>query len=307
MNKIFTTLKFIAIAMVSGFVFQSCEIINPPEQIPFYLRIDSTSFLDSSDVPPRYTKRGVQDITDAWVSVDGEYIGTYEIPTTIPVMKEAGTHRIEIIPGILANGQNNDRRIYPFFSPYYQTIQTTEGSVDTIYSKFAYRTNQPKYPPEGVGQFPEGFEGAGTIFKTAGSSKIDTIIRTSDPALVFDGNFSLKFELDPSKDYVEFETSKSYSLPVASGLNIYTELNFRTDVQLLVGVYAENVLSGQIINIPYINLNPTQDQWKKIYIDLTQDLSGFRTHRFKLYFKASHNPSLSSSKILLDNIKLIHL
>ena len=307
MNKFLPIKIYSIFSILLALTFQSCEIINPPEQIPFYLRIDSISFMDSSTTPATITKKGVQNIVDAWVSVDGEYIGTYELPTTIPVLKPAGNHRVSIIPGILFNGVNSDRSPNPFFSTYTQNISTTEGSIDTIDVKVSYKPNQPKYPSEGVGQFPEGFEGAGTIIKTAGSSKIDTIRRTSDKDLVFDGNFSLIFEMNATDNYVEFETSKSYSLPSGLGIPIYVELNFRTDVQFLVGVYAENVVSGQVIDIPYLNLLPTDNEWKKIYINLTNELSTFKTHKFKIYFKAFHDPALTNSKLLIDNFKLIYL
>lgn len=292
-------------ALVLSFAFQSCEIINPAEQIPFYLRIDSISFMDSSTIPATITKPGIQKITDAWVFVDGEYQGTYELPTTLPIDKPEGLHRINISPGILANGMNSDRRIYPFFTDYEINLNTKAGKVDTILPKVSYFKDGPKYPPEGAGQFPEGFEGAGTILKIGPSSKIDTITRTSNKNLVFDGNFSLLFELDASKNYVEFETVKSYSLPLFLR-PVFVELNFRTDVSFTMGLYAENALTGQIIVIPFITLLPTEGEWKKTYLNLSNDIVSFSGSRFKLWFNASHDSTLTKSQILIDNLKLIY-
>lgn len=292
-------------ALVLGFAFQSCEIINPDEQIPFYLRIDSISFMDSSSTPAFITKPGVQKITDAWVFVDGEYQGTYELPTTLPIDKAPGNHRISISPGILANGMNSDRRIYPFFTDYEINLNTTAGKIDTIHPKISYFKDGPKYPPEGLGQFPEGFEGAGTILKTGPSSKIDTIIRTSNSNLVFDGNYSLLFELDASKDYVEFETAKSYSLPLFKR-PVYVELNFRTDVPFNVGLYAENAITGQVVVIPFITLLATEGEWKKIYLNLTNDIQSFSGSKFKLWFNAGHDSTLVKSQLLIDNLKIIY-
>lgn len=292
-------------ALVIGFAFQSCEIINPAEQIPFYLRIDSISFMDSSTTPATVAKPGVQNIVDAWVFVDGEYQGTYELPTTLPINKPDGFHRINISPGIIANGMNSDRRIYPFFTDYEVNIHTKATEVDTIQPRVSYFKDGPNYPPEGAGQFPEGFEGAGTIFKTGNSSKVDTIIRTSDKSLIFDGNFSMLFELDASKDYVEFETAKSYSLPLFLR-PVFVELNFRTDVNLNMGIFAENALTGQVIVIPFITLLPTDGEWKKTYLSLSNDIVAYSGSKFKIWFNAGHNSSLAKSQVLIDNFKIIY-
>lgn len=305
MSKNLHFIRNIFYVLVLSFAFQSCEIINPAEQIPFYLRIDSISFMDSSTTPATITKPGVQKITDAWVFVDGEYQGTYELPTTLPIDKAAGIHRINISPGILTNGMNSDRRIYPFFSDYEITLNTSAGEIDTIHPKVSYYKDAPKYPPEGAGQFPEGFEGAGTILKIGTSSKIDTIVRTSDQSLVFDGNFSLLFELDATKDYVEFETAKSYSLPLFLR-PVFVELNFRSDVSFTMGLYAENALSGQVVVVPFITLLPTDGEWKKTYLNLSSDIAPFSGSKFKLWFNAAHDSSLTKSQLLIDNLKLIY-
>jgi hypothetical protein len=305
MSKNLHYIKYSFYALVISFLIQSCEIINPAEQIPFYLRIDSISFIDSSTTPPTITKPGVQKITDAWVFVDGEYQGTYELPTTLPIDKPAGNHRINISPGILTNGMNSDRRIYPFFTDYQININTVEGRIDTIVPKVSYYKDGPNYPPEGAGQFPEGFEGAGTILKIGPSSKVDTIIRTSDNNLVFDGNFSLLFELDATKDYVEFETAKSYSLPLFLR-PVYVELNFRSDVNFTMGLYAENALTGQVIVIPFITLLETEGEWKKVYLNLSNEIVSYSGSKFKLWFNAKHNTNLVKSQLLIDNLKIIY-
>ncbi len=305
MSKNLYYIKFSFYALVLSFVIQSCEIINPDEQIPFYLRIDSISFIDSSTTPPTLTKPGVQKITDAWVFVDGEYQGTYELPTTLPINLPDGNHRINISPGILANGMNSDRRIYPFFTDYEIYLNTKAGKVDTLSPKVSYFKDGPNYPPEGVGQFPEGFEGAGTILKIGASSKVDTITRTSNSNLVFDGNFSLLFELDASKDYLEFETAKSYSLPLFLR-PVYVELNFRSDVSFTMGLYAENALTGQVIVIPFITLLPTNGEWKKTYLNLSNDIVSYSGSKFKLWFNAKHDSTLLKSQLLFDNFKLIY-
>lgn len=295
------TLRFFILGFGTILFFSSCEVINPSEEIPSYLRIDSISFIDSTNnnLP---VKLNSQKIVDAWVFIDGQLQGTYELPTTFPVLME-GTHKISIYPGVLIDGIAATRSIYSFFHVYEKNITFQKEKVDTIRPVSSYYTSRVNYPSEGG--FPEDFEAPGNAFRTGTNSKVDTIIKTSEDSLVFDGNFSGMFLLDTSKNYLLLETIKKYTLP-GRGVAVYLELNFRTNTELRVGMYAESNLNPQITDVPLINLNPTNNEWKKVYINLTDEVSSITNSRFKIYFQATHNTLLNESKIVLDNIRLIH-
>ena len=98
-----------------SFIFlslSSCEIYNPSEDEPSYIHIDSISLTTD------YTAYGTAShkITDAWVYVDNELIGAFELPANVPVLK-SGVHNINIRPGIKLNGIAATRSYYPFFNP----------------------------------------------------------------------------------------------------------------------------------------------------------------------------------------------
>ncbi len=283
----------------------SCEIINPSEDIPFYLRIDSISFIDSTKIPPSAAKEGVQKIVDAWVYVDNIYVGTFEIPSTIAVYAPAGNRKITVSPGILVSAQNGDRRVYPFFTSYNAIVNVELGKTDTVIPKVSYDPIAVKYPSEAVGQFPEEFEGVGSIFKTTVNSDVDTIIRTDDPSLVFDGNFSMLLELNETKDFVEIETEKAYSLPNNSR-PVYLEVNYRTDVNLNIGLYVINNLGSDVTEASVITMLPTNSEWKKLYLNITRTVSGFSNSKYKVYFKAAHDSGNATSKVLLDNFRVMY-
>lgn len=298
-------LNLYIVIVISALTFSSCEIINPSEEIPFYLRIDSISFLDTNKNPIGPAKIGTQRIVDAWVYVDGIFVGTYELPATFPVLASAGQHKISISPGVLVNGQNSDRRIYPFFKNYSVTIDTELGKTDTIKPVTTYDLSAIRYPPNATGQFPETFEGIGTIFKYTQNSKVDTIYRTDADSLVFDGNFSMLMEMDDTKDYMEFETIDSYLLP--NNLRpTYLDFNYRTDVGLTIGIYAIDNTSGNYTDINFITLFSTEGQWKKAYLNVSADLSAHSNATYKFYFKANHNSGTASSKVLLDNFRIMY-
>lgn len=298
-------LKYIISVFFLLVIFSSCEIINPSEDIPFYLRIDSISFIDSTKIPAIPTKPGVHRISDAWVYIDGIFIGTYEVPATIPVFSPAGNHQVIVAPGILVSAQSFERRIYPFYTNYTGSVNAELGKTDTLAVKVSYDPISVKFPPEAVGQLPEEFEGVGTIFTTTVNSDVDTLIRTDDPALVFDGNFSLLMEMDASKDFMEFETVKAYSLP-SNSRPVYLEVNYRTDVNLNIGLYVINNNGTEVTEASVITMIPTNNEWKKLYLNLTSTVSSYTNSKYKVYFKAAHNSGNARSQVLIDNFRVMY-
>lgn len=283
----------------------SCEIINPNEDIPFYLQIDSISFIDSTVIPARPVKSGVQNIRDAWVFVDGIYVGTFELPCKIPVYSDKSTNEVIVSPGIFISAQSSNRGIYPFFTEYKTTINTEKGKTSTVIPAVSYDPVAVKYPSEGAGQFPEQFEGVGTIFRTTINSDVDTIIRTDNPSLVFDGNYSMLMEMDATKDYLEFETEKAYSLPV-NGRTIYLEVNYRANVLLNIGVNAIKNDGSGTIDQPVITMSPTNNEWRKLYLKLTEAVARNDNSKYRIYFRANHDSGNTSSQVLLDNFRLMY-
>ena len=306
MKQLLHYTKYIFVFSFLAFALSSCEIINPSEEIPFYLRIDSISFIDSTKSPVGPAKAGTQKITDAWVFVDGIFVGTYELPATFPVLAGPGHHTVRVSAGILLSAQSTERRVYPFFTNYPISLDSVElGKTYTIKPKSSYDPIAVKYPIEALGQFPETFEGVGTIFKYTPNSKVDTIIRTDDPALVFDGDYSMIMEMNSTKDYMEFETVKAYSLP--NNLRpTYMELNFRTDVNLNIGIYAIDNNTSNVTEVNFITLVPTNNTWKKVYLNVSNELSAFDNSKYKFYFKANHDSTLTSSKVLIDNVRILY-
>ncbi len=297
--------KYILFVLPFAFTLSSCEIINPSEDIPFYLRIDSISFIDSTKLPIGPAKKGFQNIQDAWVYVDGIFIGTYELPATIPVLAAAGNHTVRASAGVIVNTLSDDRRIYPFFYSYPLSVNVELGKTDTIKPVSSYDPLVMKYPTEGIGQFPEGFEGIGTIFRYTTNSKVDTILRTSNSDLVFDGNFSMLMEMNSTDNYMEFETVKEFTLP-SNTRPVYLEFNYRSDVSLNIGFYAKNNNTSEVTDVNFITLLPTNDVWKKAYLNFAKAISANTNSKYRFYFKANHDSGRTTSKVLLDNVRLIY-
>src|SRR6185436_15679217 len=111
----------------------SCNIINPAEPVPAYVHADSISL--KTDLVTEGSSSCK--INDVWAYVDGNVIGTFEMPVTFPVLA-AGVHRLTIRPGILMNGIAATRAIYPFYSGFdttvnFESAQTFQVNASTHY------------------------------------------------------------------------------------------------------------------------------------------------------------------------------
>ena len=95
--------------LLIAITFFSCEKeeINT-EGIPSYIQINEIVLEDESVT---------SNITDAWVYIDEQLQGVYELPANFPVLAE-GKHKLRIKAGIKDNGIASTRVIYPLYSSF---------------------------------------------------------------------------------------------------------------------------------------------------------------------------------------------
>ena len=87
--------------------FSGCSVFDPAEEIPSYLHIDAMTLTATGN-----QGSSTSDITDAWVFMDGQLLGGFELPCTIPILAE-GAHNFIIRGGVKMNGLSSTRAIYP--------------------------------------------------------------------------------------------------------------------------------------------------------------------------------------------------
>jgi hypothetical protein len=242
------------------------------------------------------------DIVDAWVYADGEFIGVFELPTRVPILK-SGTTNLTILAGIKRNGLATDRAPYPFFKSYNLEYDLVEARVDTLIPVIEYN--------EALNfVWMEDFEdGRISLEKTGTITTVDSISITNQPNEVFsydgvDNNASGVVKIDTGLQFMEFSSVQLFDLP-RQGNEIYLELNYKTDVELIVGLYP---ISGNVVQrVPVVNLFPT-NEWRKAYISLKEDVnaSEFQGLDFRLVFGAQSNAKTGNNFVYLDNLKLMH-
>lgn len=281
-------LSLSAVAMIVS--VNSCDFINPEEPVPSYIHIDKFTLTTTSEQGSSSSK-----ITDAWVYVDDQLIGAFELPATFPVLQE-GIHNVKIKPGIKVNGIAATRAIYPFYTYYSSDVTLIKDSAITINPTITYNAST-------VFEWKEAFEDGGiSIEKTMFS---DTIMeKTSDVNALFEGNYSGVVHLDENHILYEGNSINNFDLP-GGDTPVFLEMNYKTNCEIYVGLYANSSTQSTPFGILYLNKT---DTWNKIYINLkTAVNSNTGATGFQVFFHIEKSSDASSGTILFDNIKLIHL
>ena len=155
-------------------------------------------------------------------------------------------------------------------------------------------------------EMKEDFEVGGVSFQksTVNAGSDTTINKTDAPATnVFEGIYSGLVALDSNMSFFEIETINNFTMP-RGGSPVFLELNYKINNSLIIGLDAYT--SGTPTQISTITLYPTTT-WKKIYINLTPDISNNGTaDNFKIYFGQLKDAGVTKATFLFDNIKLVH-
>ncbi len=270
----------------------SCELINPDEGIPSYIQIDTITL--STD----YAAEGSAShkITDAWVYVDDELVGAYELPATIPVLK-SGSHKITINAGIKMNGIAATRIPYPFYESYEVTTDLFPDSAISLEPNVNYYSST-------TFAWKEDFESPGYTLEITSIS--DTILnRVSGTADVFEGNSSGLFSmLNPPHILFECKTINEYALP-KGGTPVFLELNYKCNNTFRIGIFANE--AGLSTQVPQTILINKSENWNKIYVNLTNEVSLFvNAINYNIYFGVIPDEGNPEPIVYVDNIKLIY-
>ena len=226
--------KVLPLLMVAIFV-ASCSKDKFNAQIPSYLHIEAIDLVTES-----FEGSSSNKITDAWITMDGNVLGAFELPCVVPILAE-GEYEFRISSGIKVNGISATRIIYPFYDVcdlFLKSNNTYQLSDDNYINLIKDSTiiikATTKYTENTDFLFIEDFEDAGTVLEM--SEQSDTIlIKTNIDSLVFEGYGSGEVHLDSVNDF--FELISSEFRPISSIYNAtILELNYRCDHSFKLGI-----------------------------------------------------------------------
>ncbi|MEO6882923.1 MAG: hypothetical protein ABI199_02735 [Bacteroidia bacterium] len=265
----------------------SCNKLAPSENIPAYIKINGITL--RSDTNKQHTLSNK--ITDSWVYLDDQALGAYQNPCTFPIITTPGMHSIKIGAGIKLDGIAATRVIYNFYTLFDTVVNLSPKTITTIspWTRYASYTNF---------LWIENFEQSGISLSNTNS---DTVIQTtnlSTPANVFEGAHSGAAYLDATHPYFECRSFNSFNLP-QGGAAVFLELNYKSNNLFNVGIYDNNF--NQMYSLS-INPSPV---WNKIYVNLTNQVSGGGAPPFIIFINMTKDPNVPYPQLFLDNIELV--
>jgi hypothetical protein len=294
MNHFYKFLLFISTVLF----FNACNIINPAEPVPAYIHIEEINVTTVSGQGTNSSK-----IADAWVYIDEQLIGCFELPVTFPVLQE-GVHNLKVRAGIKVNGISATRSPYPFYDLYEQSITLVKGEIQSI-------SPTVKYLPSADFTAMEDFEAStGTIFYASPSGTDTSLFVTSNPLEVFEGSKSGIAYSDPSHPFFECVSDPNmlYALP-KNGAPVFLEFNYKSNYNFAVGLFCHTVVGSTITNtikIKTLDFNPSA-KWNKAYAYLTPTIGAAgNSNQYKLFIGMLNNTSADSLALQIDNIKIVY-
>lgn len=291
--------------LLVGFIvltFCSCEQFFKEVSEPVYFKIDS--FNVSTD----YNEEGsdIHDISDAWVYVDDQLQGVYELPAKFPVIATEGEHDILITPGIKLNGIAATRFDYKVMTSYQVTQNLTIGDTITFNPEVSYRENA-------VFKWLEDFEQGGESWIKDESSDTTMTIQSID-SLAFEGDGYGEIFMSNEMTFFEIQSNVDFLPPAVNGTPTFLEINHRSitsstnDANRLMAIGIIAYKSSAIVQTePFIYIN-SKDDWNKTYVNLTATLAEHSdAFLFKVYIGLAKEAGSGEVHTLIDNIKLVHL
>jgi hypothetical protein len=284
--------KFLFLSLIPVIFFSSCRKENLKPGIPAWITVDTIAFQTV------YVDQGtaMQKITDVWVFVNDQSIGAFQLPATIPILKE-GTGELRLEAGIMLNGISTTRLPNMFFKPViYEDFNFVPDSTVLV-------SPETEYWETVHFVWKEDFDAMSVSIDTTAKSKTNIVLTEPGSDETFQGEHSGKIVLDSVHNFYEGASFTAFQLPT-NGKPVFLEMNYKCNNMLVVGIFAQN--TSQIIQQPVIFINP-KDHWNKIYINLTSELQKHSDALdFKIFFGAVFSTQDEQAVILMDNIKLIY-
>lgn len=273
------------------FLFLSCN--DNTSKLPAYL------YIENIEIETNIFSQGAptHNITEIWVYANGNPIGVFNKGEVIPILTDDYSNTdISLFAGIRENGIKQGIQIYFLYREIELNHELTPGSIDTIRAVF-------KYVDHSNFVFIESFENSNIFNKDLdGNSETNITISNQSPLT---GNYSGEIILTEENPNIDVTSSAYFSNLPNNGELMYMEFDYKCNTELRFGLIGKDNSSGQEYPYSIIYLKQKED-WNKIYINLTKIVQDSDLDAYKFFFSAIHNEEIDTSKIYLDNVKLLY-
>ena len=236
-------------------------------------------------------------ISDCWVTLNGSFLGAFEMPSQIPVLFD-GEVNARISPGIKVNGVDANRIIYPFYKIYEISTELNFEENTAIYPVTEYKEDVDLDNLLG-GSFELGNILTATEYSDTISSYADPIIQSDQ---VFQGQKSCAIYLDNETPHFQIQNIEEIIFENQFE-TIFLELDFKSSVPFSMGIITNEDLVGRDQHMVIF----TSNEWKKLYLDISPLIgTGNPFSTYNIYFEGTLPENMDSGYVLLDNIKIVH-
>jgi hypothetical protein len=273
-----------------GLLFISCGA-DQDEPIPSYLYIKPFAFTTK---PNQGTSN--QKLIDAWIYVNGVYVGAYELPVHVPVLF-SGLCSIKIFPGYRKDGKITLPTIFPIGKEYNTEVDLTIMKTDTISPVTSYEDGL-KFP------FNENFDGR-HFFNQDLDNDVQTKLVLSSGSEAFEGSNAGYIELSETNPLIAVQYD--YASPIPSGdIPVIVELHFKSDISFNIGFlgYTGNLLHKNLIVATVF----PKKEWTKVYFNFRELINEANSSEYRIAIQANFDPNLgqATQRIFVDNFKVVH-
>ncbi|MBO4752599.1 MAG: hypothetical protein J5526_07650 [Bacteroidales bacterium] len=320
-----------SIILIAGVALIMCGCKKENEvKCPGYLHLDKIDVVERADAgapsPVGFLSSDVDavQITAFWEGDEDETnLGVYQLPCTLPVLRDKTITRLRLVPVVKQNGIAATRIEYPYYE-YIRltdvplaTDSTTNLGVQDADGKWTLSTT---YRPWTVQQIVDGqiLSVSDTLVKVLAQEYFEAsqvtwifydtnrvVDRTVDPAEICTGTGSGVVNVPADKQTLTFEINNDIVCN-DPGAYLYLEMDFKTDVRLSVGMKSAYYSGGTQSLQSAMTLYET-NEWKKIYINLGRLWAQFNHNsKFRVVFTALNSEG-TGGKVYLDNVKLLQM
>ena len=313
MKKQSLFLLFCLLAAISG-----CDIINPKEALPIYIRIDHPRALvyakddcpKPSD-PAYYYDSGIKYV---YVNQGSEEIGFFELPCVIPVYPDKGIKNFLFTFGsnqVEIGGLNGSASTYPFWKPV--SVNVNVNPLDTFVLDTVKSLNKLtlRYYSDTVLKYAyqNKFESATTEFDYAtpgNEHNVSFVVKSSDKHQGCSAGYAA---FDSIHTDLDIQTAAAFELPFANVTDMYLEVTYKGDVPFTTGLISTPLSSGVPTSLNWGAFLYSPDEWRTAYIrlnDVVAQAGALIDNSFKVYFRAKKKETEPTGKLWIDNVRVIY-
>ncbi len=284
--------QFVYTGLIAAFVLgqMSCDVINPEEEIPSYIKIES---FELEEVLDQETFGLGSKIVAANVIVDGVTAGVITIPGKIPVFAQ-GDVTVTLDPLVQENGVDNLLQIYSFFERVELPVTLTRRDSVVMNPKTRYETGNTFIGSSFSGSdefFTDDLDGNGntqlSISTTGGQAGEGSVGRIT---------------LNADNSIYQAATSENALIDISGASEMWLEVQYKSDVDFIFGVK-----DGTNFNEREFGVR-AKSEWNTIYFNAANFLVANGLTTFQLTLNASVPPTWEGddAEILLDNVKFVY-